>query len=299
MTSQIEKQQFRNESGGWLGATVIGPKGDERGVAVEPGGTVWLSEAEQILTANAPRRPEDNPFIEQSLVVEDATTGEKSEVKVTPFVPVSENRFVPASERFVPGNVTHSSGHVQDGATGDEPTIPVDASLADNPITREAQIVDAGPDTKPGQVPPPSRALAAAEAARAAEEAAQDAAAAVEEAPEPSAPPEPPAPAQEPPSAPEPPQEPPVPTPPVPAPPATPPGADPSVTPPADDTRVPEEETAAASPGPASEETGAAVTPTAAAPEGEYQAMEEVGSPDAPAQAGQQPPAPWTGESGG
>lgn len=61
--SLTTKDLFRNDSGGWAGAVVLGIGGQHQGIAVEPDGQVWLSEEEQILTANAPQRDEDNPFV--------------------------------------------------------------------------------------------------------------------------------------------------------------------------------------------------------------------------------------------
>lgn len=60
------KDEFRNETQGFVGVITI-DNGKERGVAVRPESTIWLSEQEQILTANAPRRDEDNPFINGQL----------------------------------------------------------------------------------------------------------------------------------------------------------------------------------------------------------------------------------------
>jgi hypothetical protein len=60
------KDEFRNTTTGFVGVITI-DNGKERGVAVRPGGTIWLSEDEQILTANAPRKDEDNPFANGSL----------------------------------------------------------------------------------------------------------------------------------------------------------------------------------------------------------------------------------------
>lgn len=58
-----QKDEFRNVSPGWCGAVSIDGRGDHHGTPVEPGGTVWLSEEEQIATANAPRSDADNPFL--------------------------------------------------------------------------------------------------------------------------------------------------------------------------------------------------------------------------------------------
>jgi hypothetical protein len=169
----INKTMFENQSGGWVGAVVIGPKGDETGVAVEPGGTVWLSEAEQILTANAPRRPQDNPFIEQAHKVLDPVTGENVERRVTPLVPINSERFVPANARPIPSDLARhgaqATGHAQAAATADEPTV---VTAGGDPVAeREAAVVEAGEAAQPHQpLPATPRAAAAAQAAERPEE---------------------------------------------------------------------------------------------------------------------------------
>lgn len=263
MSPQIEKQQFRNDTGGYIGAVQLSVKGEEMGVAVEPGGTVWLSEAEQILTANAPRDPADNPFIPQTMQRRNPETDALEDIQVTPLVPISENRYVPANERPIPADLAaqDASAEATAAASADEPTTPVPAEGSDEEEApaqlHEQAVVDAGTDTAPGTVPPPARAAAAAAAAQQAETA-------------PEAPSEPQTPAGPPPPV-------------APVPPA----ADPERAAPEDEGRVPqspaiEEETAAVSPGPAHEETGAALPPAAPAPVGEYLAHEEVGTPQAP-----------------
>jgi hypothetical protein len=100
----IEKQAFRNDSPGWIGVTVIGPEGRPKGKGVEPGAIEWLSEQEQILTANAPRNAEDNPFVEQKLYFGVDAEGNPIERVVTPLTPVTENRYVPAGSRPIPAH---------------------------------------------------------------------------------------------------------------------------------------------------------------------------------------------------
>jgi hypothetical protein len=63
-----EKTEFRNDSGGIIGVITIEPDGKRKGIAVKPGECIWLSEDEEIATANAPLRDEDNPFINGQLV---------------------------------------------------------------------------------------------------------------------------------------------------------------------------------------------------------------------------------------
>jgi hypothetical protein len=189
--TQIQKQQFKNETDGWIGVVIIGPRGDDRGIPVEPQGTVWLSEAEQRLTANAPRRPQDNPFIAQEVERVNPETGESETVTVTPLVPISDDRFVPADNRYVPADAAPASGVLaaQAAATGDE---PLTATVAPSTVeTRTAEVEAMGEDAKPGHPAPPVPARAAA--------AAQAAAPEPEPAPEPQEPPvTPPAPPQAP-----------------------------------------------------------------------------------------------------
>lgn len=163
---QIEKQQFQNNTDGWIGAVVIGPNGQERGIAVEPGGTVWLSEGDQVLTANAPRRAQDNPFIEQVIERVDPVTGERSDQTITPLTAVSANRFVPAGLRYVPGvNATGARGtaEAQAAATGEQPVMATTVDVG--AIAREQEVTDMGESTQPFQPPPVPRAAAAAIAA--------------------------------------------------------------------------------------------------------------------------------------
>lgn len=63
------KDEFENTTKGHVGVITLDPTGKERGIAVRPGATVWLTESEQILTANAPRRDEDNPFTNGQLAL--------------------------------------------------------------------------------------------------------------------------------------------------------------------------------------------------------------------------------------
>lgn len=188
MSPQIEKQQFQNATDGWIGAVSINVKGEEIGVAVEPGGTVWLSEAEQILTANAPRLAADNPFIPQKRQRVDPLTGEAEEVEITPLVPINEGRFVPANERPIPSDLAAGGGAAQAAATGAEPVVLVSGEPTAE--SREAQVLTQGDDARPN-VPPPPPARAAA-AAAAAEEAAS-----TPTTEEPPVTPETPAPAEE------------------------------------------------------------------------------------------------------
>lgn len=271
----IEKQQFKNESDGWVGAVVIGPKGDDRGIPVEPGGTVWLSEQEQVLTANAHRKAEDNPFIPQTVTRIDPQTGEPVTTTVTPLVAVDEGRFVPADLRYVPGVEAEGARGIavaQAAATAAHPTTPT--TLEAGAAVRHAEVEDIGRNAQPHEAPsiPRAAAMAAAAAseipsaeefqaeedARFEGQAAHDAAVAAEvarlaaqDAQEGSRPIE---------------------------------GDDPS-TPTFNEAtgefRAPEEAAATVDPA-VGEETGAAPAPEGDAVAGEFSSGEEVGTPDAP-----------------
>lgn len=65
----MEKAEFRNTSRGHCGVIVIEAGQKPRGISVRPGDTVWLTEEEQIETANKPRKPEDNPFVNGTLTL--------------------------------------------------------------------------------------------------------------------------------------------------------------------------------------------------------------------------------------
>lgn len=120
------KTQFKNQTGSHMGAAIIDATGKEKGIAVEPHGTVWLSEAEQRLTAQAPRRAEDNPF--------DPRSGAPYGLEGPIFEAVSEARPI-ASDRLVPAEASspQNTAAAKLAATGDEPqglkpATPVEAS---------------------------------------------------------------------------------------------------------------------------------------------------------------------------
>lgn len=64
----LVKDQFRNDSGGVAGVIIL-ENGQAKAIPVQPDDTVWLSEEEQAMTANAPRREHDNPFINGTLTL--------------------------------------------------------------------------------------------------------------------------------------------------------------------------------------------------------------------------------------
>src|SRR3954454_13954339 len=109
--SLLDKQQFHNETGGYLGVVVLSPKGEEVGVSVPPDGYVFLSEDEQRLTAAAPRNPKDNPFVPQDFETIDPASGERKTIPSAPVTPTDARLSPPAAGRPTPADLAH-------GATG-------------------------------------------------------------------------------------------------------------------------------------------------------------------------------------
>lgn len=152
----IEKQAFRNDSPGWIGVTVIGPEGRPKGKGVEPGAIEWLSEQEQILTANAPRRAEDNPFVEQKLYFGVDAEGTPIERVVTPLTPVTENRYVPAGSRPIPAQNMATQPSAEEIAATEQPTPTPEPTPAPAPSPTPPSPTPAPP------VPPRAAAAVAA-----------------------------------------------------------------------------------------------------------------------------------------
>lgn len=100
------QRKFINPTPGWVGANVFGPDGKPTAVAVEPGGEVWLTEAEERMTAEAPRAAQHNPFVmEWEEVLEYDQMGQPSRVATRsgtlvvaeePPRPIASDRFIPA-----------------------------------------------------------------------------------------------------------------------------------------------------------------------------------------------------------
>lgn len=63
------KSKFSNTSNGVLGVVKLNIEDKPVGTSLRPKEEVWLSEKEQILTANAPRNEADNPFTNGDLTL--------------------------------------------------------------------------------------------------------------------------------------------------------------------------------------------------------------------------------------
>lgn len=300
---QVEKREFKNQTNGWLGVVTLDHKGEEKGVSIEPHGTAWLSEAEVILTARAPRLPEDNPFEEQTFIgINEA--GQREEFRMRPLVPAdTDPRYVPTQERYVPPSPsTPAEAAVHANAAARDQTVTTPEQAAREAAIRAEPPAQGALDASRPQgvaVPaagspgPPSTGSQALQGAAAASEA-DERKSWTEPPPAPgqiisgalrgSNEPPPQAAAQaapDPTSAPAgaaPPPQPPAP----PAPPPAPPMSERELA--GEPPSPPAEEHAEAVDLRVGEETGAARPPQGAPVEGEFARAEEVGSPDAPAQ---------------
>lgn len=58
-----EKVRYRNTTKGHIGAVILNEENRRQGVAVPPGDTIELSEVEVRMTKNAPKNPDNNPFV--------------------------------------------------------------------------------------------------------------------------------------------------------------------------------------------------------------------------------------------
>lgn len=100
------QRKFINPTPGWVGANVFGGDGKPTAIAVEPGGEVWLTEAEERMTAEAPRAAQHNPFVmeweevlEYDQVGQPSRTATRSGTLVLaqePPRPIASDRFIPA-----------------------------------------------------------------------------------------------------------------------------------------------------------------------------------------------------------
>lgn len=160
---QVSKRLYRNNTGGWVGVIQLDHQGAEKGVNIEPFGTIWLSDAEVILTARAPVRPQDNPFEEQVFWVRDQATGERREMRIRPVTLESNDaRYVPANDRYVPPHINEHEGRAMAtaAATGAEPeSVSVGSAVAERTaqIIAEAQpSMQAATETAPPEAGPPS-----------------------------------------------------------------------------------------------------------------------------------------------
>lgn len=112
----IEKRRFENVSPELHGAVILDADNKAKGVAVQPGETIWLSLQEEQLTAEAPVRPEDNPFVKEwQRPTESDAHGNPTAFSTETGVlrPTDEAPRVVGSQRFTP---SHGEPEPQDAA---------------------------------------------------------------------------------------------------------------------------------------------------------------------------------------
>lgn len=130
-----DRVQFVNNTEGFIGAVTYAPNGDERSIAVEPGGTVWLSEAEQELTAKAPKDAKDNPFEPQKVPIRDPDTGDVVDHKwITPLELHTEERPTPSARARQIAAAT--KGDAPDGTHDDREEVGTPSAQAPKARTR-------------------------------------------------------------------------------------------------------------------------------------------------------------------
>lgn len=162
---QTEKRCYKNQTAGHLGVVKLDYKGQEVGADVEPYGTVWLTAKEALLTARAPKRAEDNPFVEQMFDFQDQQ-GNRVRQGMRPLVLITDDREVPdGDERFVPEVEEDDEQHVvapdvnlHSIAAGQRDTEATLAREDDRPVATEPSAPVLMPSS--GAAVPPSHARA-------------------------------------------------------------------------------------------------------------------------------------------
>jgi hypothetical protein len=158
----VEKTEFKNRSSGHLGVVVLDRDGREKGANIEPGGTIFLSDDEIQLTANAPQKAEDNPFLVKHHVIHDQGTGELIEEGDWPALElVAEKRPVPLGQMSGAQRPTPATGQ-QAPANGLTPREQQIASMG-GAVAPQGQPPqgsyqpgeEVGDPTAPAQTPPP------------------------------------------------------------------------------------------------------------------------------------------------
>jgi hypothetical protein len=110
-----QQRKFINPTPGWVGANVFAPDGKPSSIAVEAGGEIWLTPEEERMTAEAPRLPQDNPFVKQwEEIIEFDSFGEPARTVTRtgtliltdePARPVASSRFIPEHADTGPSEV--------------------------------------------------------------------------------------------------------------------------------------------------------------------------------------------------
>lgn len=142
-----EKAEYRNCTDSNIGAVKLDRVGEEHGVAVRPGETVWLTEEERRATARAPREASDNPFANGSFVkVSDSrmTDTDDRPIDVPPPAPEqaeepqSDPEPPPAPEQPQAASQTASQTAPTQGGDLRKPVKPQPVATAEETAARHA-----------------------------------------------------------------------------------------------------------------------------------------------------------------
>lgn len=137
MQDEALARKFHNPTDGWVGANKYGPDGKPTAVAVAPHGDVWLTEAEERMTAEAPRMAEDNPFVKKykHKVGENPDGTEIFDERTGTLVlsdeeprPISSTRFTPAQAERVAASEAEQPAPVAAPPADPPPAPPEPAS---------------------------------------------------------------------------------------------------------------------------------------------------------------------------
>jgi hypothetical protein len=177
VTAVAEKRKYHNPSPIWVGINIFDAEGKRTSIQVEPGGYAWLSAEEAKMTAEAPVKPEDNPFVKtwQRRTGMDPNTGEPITVTETgllvltddPPRPVGSERFIPGQEQIVPapeadGPVGEPQPSEEPPHTGAAPTPsapPEQGERAEDEVVATPEAVaanDAAKEAREGPTPAPT-----------------------------------------------------------------------------------------------------------------------------------------------
>jgi hypothetical protein len=158
MSEQVS--EWRNTTSGHLGVVKHDEEGKKQGVSVPPNGTVLLTEKDRIATANAPKNPANNPFVNGALecIRADADTsslrpiGDPADKAEEPAEPPEE----PKAEETPPQETGAAEPPQGDPSLGKQPIAqevaakPKPAPVA---VTQEEQKADVQP-APPTPTPP-------------------------------------------------------------------------------------------------------------------------------------------------
>lgn len=153
------KSKFRNSGKGVVGVVVIGLDGKPEGIPVQPGAFCWLTEEEQVLTANAPANDSDNPFENGSLTLEvrgsEANTARKIGEDQEPAAPVAQPAAPAEPEPEDPSLADEEIEEVQ--AEADEVPSPGDAEElgAGEPVEGDPPVGQRAEHEEVAEVPAP------------------------------------------------------------------------------------------------------------------------------------------------